>query len=45
MEKENGRGHISMMGAAFLEVGAMVGAGTAVWLSFLIAGMIAMLQG
>lgn len=58
MEEENGRGKISMMGAAFLGVGSMVGAGifallgeagtiagTAVWLSFLIAGVIAMLQG
>ena len=47
-----------MMGAAFLGVGSMVGAGifallgeagtiagTAVWISFLIAGTIAMLQG
>lgn len=58
VEKENGSGHISMMGAAFLGVGSMVGAGifallgeagtiagTAVWISFLIAGTIAMLQG
>ena len=58
MEQESERGHISMMGAAFLGVGSMVGAGifallgeagtiagTAVWLSFLIAGLIAMLQG
>jgi amino acid transporter len=49
---------ISVMGAAFLGVGAMVGAGifallgqagaiagAAVWLSFLIAGIIALLQG
>lgn len=49
---------ISVMGAAFLGVGAMVGAGifallgeagavagSAVWLSFLIAGLIALLQG
>ncbi len=58
MEKENGRGQISMFGAAFMGVGAMVGAGifallgeagaiagTAVWISFLIAGAISMLQG
>jgi amino acid transporter len=58
MDKEQGRGQISMFGAAFMGVGAMVGAGifallgeagaiagTAVWVSFLIAGAISMLQG
>jgi amino acid transporter len=58
MEQANGRGQISMFGAAFMGVGAMVGAGifallgeagaiagTAVWVSFLIAGAISLLQG
>jgi amino acid transporter len=58
MEKANGPGRISMFGAAFMGVGAMVGAGifvllgeagaiagAAVWLSFLIAGAISLLQG
>ena len=58
MGEANGRGQIGVFGAAFMGVGAMVGAGTfallgeagaiagsAVWLSFLIAGVIAMLQG
>ena len=58
METANGRGQIGVFDAAFLGVGAMVGAGifallgeagtiagSAVWLSFLIAGVIAMLQG
>ncbi len=58
MNGEGTQKKISIMGAAFLGVGAMVGAGifallgqagavagTAVWLSFLIAGMIALLQG
>ena len=58
MGEANGRGQIGVFDAAFLGVGAMVGAGifallgeagtiagSAVWLSFLIAGVIAMLQG
>ena len=58
MVEANGRGKIGVFDAAFLGVGAMVGAGifallgeagaiagSAVWLSFLIAGVIAMLQG
>ncbi len=58
MDKANGRGQITMFGAAFMGVGGMVGAGifallgeagaiagTAVWISFLIAGVISMLQG
>ena len=58
MESANGHRQIGMFDAAFLGVGAMVGAGifallgeagaiagSAVWLSFLIAGAIAMLQG
>jgi amino acid transporter len=58
MAEASGRGKISMFGAAFMGVGAMVGAGifallgqagaiagTAVWISFLIAGAISMLQG
>ncbi|MFL5759653.1 MAG: amino acid permease [Thermomicrobiales bacterium] len=58
MDQANGRGQIGMFGAAFMGIGAMVGAGifallgeagaiagTAVWLSFLIAGAIALLQG
>jgi amino acid transporter len=58
MDSSKGRGQIGVFGAAFMGIGAMVGAGifallgeagaiagTAVWLSFLIAGAIAMLQG
>jgi amino acid transporter len=58
METSRDRGQIGVFGAAFLGIGAMVGAGifallgeagtiagTAVWISFLIAGAIAMLQG
>jgi amino acid transporter len=58
MREADGRGQIGVFDAAFLGVGAMVGAGifallgeagtiagSAVWLSFLIAGVIAMLQG
>jgi len=58
MEKTNAGGQIGVFDAAFLGVGAMVGAGifallgeagaiagSAVWLSFLIAGVIALLQG
>lgn len=58
MESSAGRGKISMFSAAFMGIGAMVGAGifallgeagaiagTAVWLSFLIAGLISILQG
>ncbi|MDF2983287.1 MAG: hypothetical protein K0Q69_3059, partial [Devosia sp.] len=58
MGEANGRGQIGVFVAAFLGVGAMVGAGifallgeagaiagSAVWVSFLIAGVIAMLQG
>src|SRR5512135_3140472 len=52
------KGSISLMGAIFIGIGSMVGAGifalfgeagkiaeTAVWVSFLIAGIIALLQG
>lgn len=55
---ERSSGKISMFGAAFMGIGAMVGAGifallgeagaiagSAVWLSFLIAGLISLLQG
>jgi amino acid transporter len=58
MAEDTSSKKISIMGAAFLGVGAMVGAGifallgqagevagAAVWLSFLIAGLIALLQG
>jgi amino acid transporter len=58
MGEANVRGQIGVFEAAFMGVGAMVGAGifallgeagaiagSAVWLSFLIAGVIAMLQG
>ncbi len=58
MEQSGSRGQISLFGAAFMGIGAMVGAGifallgeagaiagTAVWLSFLIAGLISILQG
>jgi amino acid transporter len=58
MEEGNSRGQIGVFGAAFLGIGAMVGAGifallgeagtiagSAVWVSFLIAGAIALLQG
>ena len=58
MEQTVSRGKISMFSAAFMGIGAMVGAGifallgeagaiagTAVWLSFLIAGCISILQG
>ena len=58
MESTDDRRQISMIGAAFLGVGGMVGAGifallgeagtiagSAVWLSFLLAGLIALLQG
>jgi amino acid transporter len=58
MDNANGQRQIGVFDAAFLGVGAMVGAGifallgeagaiagSAVWLSFLIAGVIAILQG
>ncbi len=58
MENSSKSKKISVMGAAFLGIGAMVGAGifallgeagvvagSAVWLSFLIAGIIALFQG
>jgi len=58
MDQGASRGKISMFSAAFMGIGAMVGAGifallgeagsiagTAVWLSFLIAGAISLLQG
>ena len=58
MEQTDKPRQISMIGAAFLGVGGMVGAGifallgeagtiagSAVWLSFLLAGMVALLQG
>jgi amino acid transporter len=58
MDESTGRGTISVFSAAFMGIGAMVGAGifallgeagaiagTAVWLSFLIAGAISLLQG
>ena len=58
MDQGANRGKISMFSAAFMGIGAMVGAGifallgeagsiagTAVWLSFLIAGAISLLQG
>ena len=58
MGESNSRGKISMFSAAFMGIGAMVGAGifallgeagaiagTAVWLSFLIAGVISLFQG
>jgi amino acid transporter len=58
MEKGDARGQIGVFGAAFMGIGAMVGAGifallgeagaiagSAVWVSFLIAGVIALLQG
>jgi amino acid transporter len=58
MEATAEKRHISMIGAAFLGVGGMVGAGifallgeagtiagSAVWLSFLLAGGVAILQG
>ena len=58
MEQAEKRGQLSMFSAAFMGVGAMVGAGifallgeagaiagSAVWISFLIAGLLSMLQG
>jgi amino acid transporter len=58
MDESTSRGKISMFSAAFVGIGAMVGAGifallgeagaiagTAVWLSFLIAGVISLFQG
>lgn len=57
-ETDTGKGKISLMGAIFIGIGSMVGAGifalfgeagkiagAAVWVSFLIAGIIALLQG
>jgi amino acid transporter len=57
-ENENKKGSISLMGAIFIGIGSMVGAGifalfgeagaiagAAVWISFLLGGIIALLQG